>query len=265
MYYTQKAEPGYNKPAYATSADGASWVPYKANGSNYLQMANYNNWGTADVNGSNVLLVDSNGTRHLFFTDFNIPSKTPYRVHHATSTSNNSYSYVGDVNSTDSQICTDIKSFKANGVTYYYAVSHLNTYYIKFNVTTDLFKWPASSQMFSNFGANDKYITSVGIVAANNRMYGILYGAGPDVNLNQNSIFALWLTKKVTFISDETGKTWGGSGNAERSHGPNQVVMPMSSSFTTGHYNIYDTDGYTLLFSSPQITIRSGDVWKFIP
>lgn len=46
----------------------------------------------------------------------------------------------------------------------------------------------------------DQYITSVGFVAKNNRLYGALYGAGPGVSLDENSIHAQWLQKKVIFF-----------------------------------------------------------------
>jgi len=261
-------DPSHNKPGYSTSPDGVIWTPSAGTAAYFLNMSGYPSsdnpdWGGANVNGSNILYVDANGLYHLYFFDFN----GPFLMHHATSTDNVSYTYVGNINPSEPYTCvgTDMKAFTYNGTNYYMMVSHNNAQTVRFSLSNDLYNFPLSSQLFSNHGAADYYITSVGIVTTNNRLYGILYGAGPSSGLNENSIFALWLTKKITFVSDETGNTWGGNGNAEMSHGPNQVVMPMSNSFTTGHYNVYDTDGFTLLFTSPQITIRSGDVWNYVP
>jgi hypothetical protein len=37
----------------------------------------------------------------------------------------------------------------------------------------------------------------------------------------------------------------------------------MSTDMETGRFYVYDTDGTTLLYTSPQVTMRSGDVWTY--
>lgn len=258
MNYTNLPSGNYNKPGYATSSDGVSWTPSAGTSSNLLNITGYTLSANPDINGSNVVYLDNNGVYHLYFTDFNA---TYLRIHHATSTDNINYTYLNDTNAGDGYICNDLKPFTYNGTTYYLMGMHNNSPAARSSVSTSLTTFPNSTILFPKFGATDNYITSIGFVAADNRLYGALYGASSVISMDKNAIYAYWLTKKIIFVSDETGLSWG---NPERSHGPEQVVLPMDRTFNTGHFNVYDSDGTTLLFTSPQVTIRSGDTWNYI-
>ena len=54
-------------------------------------------------------------------------------------------------------------------------------------------------------------------------------------------------------------------GDIEKAYGPNRLKISMSSDIETGTFYVYDVDGTTLLYTSPLVTIRSGDIWNYNP
>ncbi|HWV64973.1 hypothetical protein [Chitinophaga sp.] len=62
--------------------------------------------------------------------------------------------------------------------------------------------------------------------------------------------------------SDGTGAQWG---NVESAYGPDRIKLYMNTNIETGHFYVYDTDGSTLLYTSPRVTMRSGDIWEYRP
>lgn len=258
MYYTSLPQNSVtNKPSFATSPDGVAWTPNAGSGSSLLTMANYAGWSAADVNGSNVGYLE-NGTYHLYFNDFATMRRA---VHHAVSADGVNFNYTGDVLAED-VIAQDVKAFSYNNTTYYLMGMHHNGQELRYSLSNSLTSFPASSFLLGNHNAADLYIVSMGFVTNSNRLYGIIYGAGPTGDLSHNSLHARWLTKKIIFISDRTKARWG---DIERAHGPNQVVLYMNTDMETGHFFVYDTDGTTLLYTSPRVTMRSGDVWTYKP
>jgi hypothetical protein len=256
MYYTSLPQNSVaNKPSFATSPDGIAWAPNTGSGNAFLNMANYPNWATADVNGSNVGYLE-NGTYHLYFNDF---ATRPRAVHHAVSTDGINFNYTGDALA-ENLVAQDVKAFTYNNATYYLMGMHHNRQELRYSLSNSLTSFPASSFLLGNYNAADLYIVSMGFVTNANRLYGIIYGAGPTGDLSHNSLHARWLTKKIIFISDRTNARWG---DIERAYGPNQVVLYMSTVMETGRFYVYDTDGTTLLYTSPQVTMRSGDVWTY--
>jgi hypothetical protein len=89
-----------------------------------------------------------------------------------------------------------------------------------------------------------------------------LYGAGAPSSLNQNRIFATWLQKKVVFTAT-SGTTIGTSGNQSCGPDRQQVATSAIQSIGTGRFSVYDTDGVSLLYVSPVLTLRKGDVWQY--
>ncbi|MDQ0110044.1 hypothetical protein J2T02_005192 [Chitinophaga terrae (ex Kim and Jung 2007)] len=261
FYTTYGGSPALNKPGYATSANGVNWTPSSGNASYLLNMSGYANWNNADVNGSNVIYYEG-GTYHLYFNDFNYPSTGhAFAVHHATSTDMINFTYTGDVLN-EGLVAQDVKKFTYSGNNYYLMVLHINGNELRYSVGTGPATFPASQQLTTNLGASDRYITSAGFVTKDNRLYGVLYGAGPVSTLDHNAIHAKWLQKKVLFISDRTGAQWG---DIERAYGPDRIKLYMNTNIETGHFYIYDTDGSTLLYTSPRVTMRSGDIWEYRP
>lgn len=260
MYYTTlPSSPQLNKPAYATSPDGVTWTPNAGNAGYLINMSGYPNWSLADVNGSNVIYYE-NGTYHLYFTDFSYATDgNAFAVHHATSTDMINFTYTGDV-LPEGLVAQDVKKLTYNGASYYMMVLHLNGSFLKYSMGTSPVNFSASQQLLTNLNNNDKYITSAGWVVKDNRLYGVLYGAGAVSTLDHNAIHAKWLQKKVIFISDRNGARWG---DIERAYGPDRIWLYMNTNIETGHFYVYDSDGTTLLYTSPKITMRSGDIWNY--
>jgi hypothetical protein len=261
MYYTTlQYSPALNKPAYATSSDGASWTPNAGSTSYLINMSGYNNWSNADVNGSNVIYYE-NGTYHLYFDDFNYASTGhSLAVNHATSTDMVNFTYTGNVLN-EGWIAQDVKLLNYNSTNYYLMCLQLNTSSLRYSLGTSPTSFSASQQLLTNLSSADQYITSGGFVVNNNRLYGVLYGAGPSTSLSQNSIHAKWLQKKVIFVSNNGSTRWG---DVEKAYGPDRIKLYMNANVLTGHFYVYDTDGTTLLFTSPPVTIRSGDIWQYV-
>lgn len=261
MYYTAASySPPLNKPCYATSPDGVSWTPNVGSTSYLINMSGYNNWNNADVNGSNVIYLE-NGVYNLYFDDFNYATTGHAdAVHHATSTDMVNFTYTGDVLN-EGWIAQDVKMFTYNGSNYYLMCLQNNTSSLRYSIGTNPTSFSASQLLLTNLNSADQYITSAGWVANNNRLYGVLYGAGPSSTLTQNAIHAKWLQKKVIFISNDGKVRWG---DIERAYGPDRIKLFMNTNIETGHFYIYDTDGTTLLYTSPPVTMRSGDVWQYV-
>ena len=254
--------PVLNKPMAATSADGNTWTPSSGIASALINMNGYTDatnadWTTADVNGSNHFLYE-NGVYHMFFDDFVTKNN---RVQYATSTDFKNFTYRG-VALNEWKICNDVKKFSYGGQSNYLWAYHLNGNHVWYSTGTSIAAPSPSSVLFSNNGSADTYITSPCFVTDATRLYGSLYGAGAPSSLNQNRIFATWLQKKVVFTAT-SGTTIGTSGN--QSYGPDrqQVATSAIQSVGTGRFSVYDTDGVSLLYVSPVLTLRKGDVWQY--
>jgi len=260
MYYTTLPySPVLNKPAYATSPNGVSWTPNAGNPSYLINMSGYNNWSNADINGSNVIYYE-NGVYHLYFDDFNYASTGHANaVHHAMSTDMVNFTYTGDALN-ENWIAQDVKIFTYNSSNYYLMCLHDNTSSLRYSIGTSPTIFSASQLLLNNLNSADQYITSGGFVANNNRLYGVLYGAGSVSTLTENAIYAKWLQKKVIFVSNDGSVRWG---DIERAFGPDRIELFMNTNIETGHFYVYDTDGTTLLYTSPPVTIRSGDIWQY--
>jgi hypothetical protein len=248
--------PPANKPAFATSTDGIHWTPTVGQNANLLAMAGYPSWETADVNGGNTVYVDAAGTWHLYFKDFSASSG----VLHATSADGINYTYKGEALANNVVVPQDLKAFSYNGTTYYVGAYHANGPYIWSTISTSLTNLGPLLEDFPSEGIADQYIVSAGLVQDGLRVYGILYGAGPSNFLDQNQIFASWLQKKVVFQNSYV--RWG---DVERGLGPANVRLFLSAgdSVETGTFYVYDTNGTTLLYTSPTVTMREGDVWQY--
>jgi hypothetical protein len=70
-------------------------------------------------------------------------------------------------------------------------------------------------------------------------------------------LFARWLQKKVVFQNNYV--TW----DVSTGFGMKNSRLAMSNKIETGVFKIYDTDGQTLLYTSPLVTVREGDLWNY--
>lgn len=261
LYTTLPHQSATNKPCYSVSEDGVNWVPSEGNSNYRINMMNYRNWDLADVNGSNVPFYED-GTYHFYFNDFNFSATgNAFAVHHATSTDLINFNYSHDVLN-EPLVAQDVRRFETGGKPRYLMVLHVNSNELRYSVGTSPLNFTLSQNLLTNQNAADRYIVSAGWVAKGNRLYGVLYGAGAVASLDRNAINAKWLQKKVIFVSDATQEQLGMSVKA---YGPDRLRLELNKSVHTGKYYIYDSDGTTLLYRSPKMTIVSGDVWKYEP
>ena len=286
VYTTLDGSTGLNKPGFAFSSDGAHWTPSIGDRTYMLQMTGAPDWAAADVNGTNVLYFE-NGTYYLYW------KKQTNSVQYSTSSDGVNFSYGGQLITEDqaaAQFPSDCPGIndakKINGQ--YLWLFHCNTNkvwfstgrgplaispaQILFRATADVPRssGPATARIWANpepslttFAnpALDPYIVSAGIVTDGTRLYGLLYGATADPNIDAQSLFARWLQRKVIFRNAEV--RWGDN---EVAFGPDSLRIYLDGGVTsaTGNFDVYDSDGTTLLYTSPVVTIHSGDVWSYI-
>ena len=256
LYYTTlpTGSGAKNKPCYATSANGLNFTPNAGNSNYSLTMTGYSPWANADVNGSNVML-NKNGTYHLYFDNF---TTNLDGVHYAISTDGINFTYQNAALTENGRVCNDVKEFTFNNQNYYVMMAHANTSAVFYSVSNNLSSFPTTQTLTNNFNSNDQYITAVGIASDNNRCLGLLYGAGAVPTLDHNAIYAKWLQKKVIFSNQYI--YWG---IGESGYGPDRIRLYMDNTVETGKFLVYDTDGQTLLYKSPSVTMRGGDIWEY--
>lgn len=292
---------GVNKPGLASSADGTTWNHTAANVNYMLRMDDtyvepklFNNedcrWGSVgpqqapapsllqssttgqDVNGTNVLFEEA-GTWYLYWKGLNrsiqiaksIDGGTNF-VHQGKLLDGKVWDAQGEFSPTQFGV-NDVKKINGQYVWAYHYNSQKLWYSFGTSALPSAMTNPSmgpfelfDSQIQPNYG-NDKYIVSAGWVTDGVRLHGVLYGAGNSVGLDQNAIYARWLQKKARFDNGFTSLTW------MKANGPdkNIVMMVAGSPLETGNVKVYDTDGLTLLHTSPRVTIREGDRWRFWP
>lgn len=263
---------GYNKPAYASSGDGVNWSPPTASSASLITVNNYPGiWG--DLNsglnndGSNVLYAEGN---NLYFYWSSIPltngSGGDRSAHWASGNTSNpiNFNYGGKIYGTKDtcSIINDVK--KINGS--YLFVYHCNGNKIWYSVGAGPTpsNLPALNELFDSkspvLGADAK-IATAGWVSNGSRLLGVLYGAGIVDTLDQNRIFARWLQKKLVIQNSSTTL----QGNLSNGPDTTLVMMVPGQGIQTGILHVYDSDGSTLLYSSPPLTFRQGDVWQYNP
>lgn len=280
MVYTQEepqlgpdgATSMINKPGISWSADGLAFSP-SAGGQTFISMGGYPfNWTQADVNGGNVLL-EVNGTLHLYFVDF---KSRKHSVYHATAPMPGraelpptTFTYLGIALSAPGHIVNDLAF--VNG--HYLMGLHCNGPEVFYSTSRDPVVFPPATTLFQHRDDADAHIVSLGFVVDNSatRVLGALYGAGASPMLNHNQIFAAWLQRHVLFVGTDSPPTVWGIGGSERAVGPNTISMPTSAPSLEGRFMVYETDYRnasargTLLYTSAVVLVTPGDTWVFQP
>jgi hypothetical protein len=260
MAYTQdKPQDGgqVNKPGISWSSDGVNFVP-KAGGESFITVTGYpHNWTRADVNGGNVLL-EVNGTLHLYFIDFKEGLHSVFRASAPFQPAAHAAG-VGGANRTTARVAPPPTEFAYQGVAlpeagrivndlklvngYYLLGAHCNGQSVYYSASRTLDQFPPTKKLFSHRNSADEHMVSLGFVIDHTatRVLGALYGAGATSALDNNRVFAAWLQRHVMFVGADGGVVWG-VGDADRALGPDALSMATNRKALRGKFMLYDTD-----------------------
>ncbi|MGI8905402.1 MAG: hypothetical protein ACR2IE_02800 [Candidatus Sumerlaeaceae bacterium] len=250
-----------NKPVFFSSTDGTLWnshpPPLPASRSNIVSLSGYATYDDADINGMNVLFRD-NSLYRMYFADFRNFGK----VYRATSDNGTSYSLDG-VALDKGAAPNDIKRFiDANGTATYLMGLHMNQARTWYATSSDGFHFNPMHEMFRPIGPADNYIVAIGFVTtgenelADQRLLGVLYGAGAVPSLDQNRIFARWLQKRVQVEHNGTAST------PTHAYGPHrQLLKTTGSGVMECSVSLSGEDGITSL-GSTRAVLRPGKSYQ---
>jgi hypothetical protein len=252
-----------NKPAFFRSdATGTNWnglagEPYIVQARDVVDIGGYA-YAAADINGLNVVLRAS-GVYRLYFGDF----KSPGGVFRATSADGRRYTFDAKV-LIGAGFVNDVKKFRVGGASYYLMGLHENGRRLSQTVSSNGVAFPAARTLLTNLGADDAYIVALGWVVRGQQespgrmLLGVLYGAGPVSALNQNSIYARWLQKRIVFVANDGTRNPG-----TKALGPERQLLAFSSAGSVaGRFEVYAEDGATLLGTSATQTVSSGQSYR---
>jgi len=258
-----------NKPLYFSSPDGKIWngspEPYTAASSNIVTMAGYPGYDEGDENGANVLLRDG-GKWRLYFTNWLDPGKC-YRAEGDTPAH---FKLTGLALETGHAV-NDVKKFHLAGRDCYVMALHKKGDVTGANDNDKL--WFSLSADGKTFGAEqrmpgareemDRYIFSVGWLARQDRILGVLYGAGASERCERNQIFAHWLQKRVVLTANrEYTRGNGLQFEAAGALGPDRqwFKLPHAMPFE-GTLTVYAEDGVTQLGTQP-VSLQPGVTYR---
>ena len=252
-----------NKPAFFRSdTTGTNWngqkgAPYTVRAQDVIAMDGYT-YAEADINGMNVMLHEDEVYR-LYFGDF----KNPGGTFRATSKDGHRYAFDAKVLSGPGLV-NDVKKFRVGAADYYLMGLHENGKRLWQTVSTNGLVFPATRMLMTNLDVADAYIVALGWVvrgaqeSPGRKLLGVLYGAGPVPALNQNSLYARWLQKRVVLVADDGTRIAG-----TRSLGPDRQLLPLAGDGPLrGRFELYAEDGLTLLGASAPQSIRRGQSFR---
>jgi hypothetical protein len=271
MFGTVEYSPGKNRPAFFSSdSTGTNWngtvgEPYTVQAADFITIAGYTNasggdkFPTSDINGINVM-VHEDGVYRLYFGDF-MDASTGFKMYRATSANGRNYTYEGVVLNQDHRLVNDLKKFRVGSADWYLMGLHFNGAGLWYSLSTNGLSFPTSQLMLNYLDEpTDRYIVAMGWVVKGaqeqpgRKVTGVLYGAGPVVSLDRNSIFARWLQKKVVFVASDGARYTGA-----KAFGPDrQLVQLPGPDVISGHVELYSENGLTLLGRSYPLSLRAG-------
>ncbi len=245
---------GLNKPAFFSLPKGnprdTDAAPRVAAQGDIVRVTGYDLYDDADINGVNVLLREGE-TRHLYFSSY----KDFGKVYHAVGTDGMTYALKG-VALAQRLAVNDVKRLDTPAGPRYLMGLHMNREALWYSLgeTPDTFGDPV--EFLKNAGPEDRHIVALGWVVRDNRVLGVLYGAGAVPELNENRIFARWLQKKAVFTSED-----GTVCAPEGAVGPDRQILRIPEGVSPkGNLQVFAEDGVTPLgpavegaFTSPAI------------
>jgi len=245
---------GDNKPAYFSSPDGEAWngaaAPCAAKQSDIVRVEGYDKYDDADINGVNVIMRGC-GCLHLYFNNY----KDFGRVYRATGTDGKTFQFDGTALECPYAV-NDVKWFAVADGPRYLMGLHMNGEGLWYALSKDGMKFDKEQPLLTHTGPQDKYIVALGWVVRDNRLLGVLYGAGAVPELNRNRIFARWLQKRVVFTSNDGTRV-----EPEAALGPDRQILRIPEGIDrAGTLQIFAEDGKTPLGEPIPGTLNPGTV-----
>ncbi len=243
-----------NKPAWFSSPDGELWngvaAPCPAKMSDIVRVEGYDKYDDADINGVNVILREGDAVR-LYFCNY----KDFGRVYRATGTDGKAYTFEGLTLECPYAV-NDVKKFDMPDGPRYLMGLHMNREGLWYALSRDGMKFDKEQPLLTHTGPQDKYIVALGWVARDNRLLGVLYGAGAVPELNRNRIFGRWLQKRVVFTSNDGTRI-----EPESALGPDRQVLRIPENMDrTGKLQLFAEDGKTPIGDPIPGTLNPGTV-----
>jgi hypothetical protein len=245
---------GDNKPAYFSSPDGETWnerpAPSPAKQSDIVRVDGYDKYDTADINGVNVILREDNALNLYFcnYRDFG-------RVYRATGTDGKAYQFEGVALECPYAV-NDVKKLETPDGPRYLMGLHMNREGLWYALSRDGIKFDKEQPLLTHTGPQDKYIVALGWVVRDNRLLGVLYGAGAVPELNRNRIFARWLQKRVVFTSNDGTRI-----EPESALGPDRQILRIPEGMDhAGTLQVFAEDGKTPVGGPIPGTLNPGTV-----
>jgi len=156
-----------------------------------------------------------------------------------------------------------VKKFRVGAATYYLMGLHENATRLWQTVSTNGLAFPAARPLLTNLTAADSFIVALGWVTRvpRNRQPQAARGSlrcRPVSALNQNSLYARWLQKRVVFAANDGTRFVG-----TKAIGPERQLLAFPTSGpVTGRFEVYAEDGLTPLGASTLQTVSGGQTFR---
>ena len=239
-------EHGLNKPAYFELDKDGSMIT--AGPEHIITVDGYPNWEGADVNGMNVIYREGDDL-YLYFCDF----KNFGKVFRAKQREGRLFDFEGEVFE-GRYMVNDVKRF---GDTWLMGL-HRNGAGLWYTLGDSSDTFGPEQLLLEPLGDEDRFIVSLGFAVVNERVLGVLYGAGPVKELNRNRIFALWLQKRISFTTED-----GVAHEVSHGLGPDAALLPLPEGKHTGTLQVWEADGRTPIATLDEVTLVSGRNYTF--
>jgi hypothetical protein len=266
-------------PGLAYSTDGVSWSAGLFDESSVMPpVANYyadrDIWPDRDINAAQVIRYDE-GQWHFYFMN----NKDAYTTAYATGPTLSDLTYRSVMLGRPTGRAPEDQALSPQSVArfgrWYFSIYGMVGAGPKVWYTLSErpdYQGATASDLFSGGRADgrDRYISSAGLVQDGTRVHGVLYGAVKELSGPEwvkERIFGIWLQKRVKFVSTSGNVLW----QQNRGFGSTTMRLTMlPGDLQTGRFYVYDTDSTpqaegTLLYTSPLVTMRAGDVWQYVP
>ncbi len=268
-----------NGIVYFHSPDGKIWngssQPHHASFDDEVDIVGYETGDRQNLNGANVLLHDD-GKFRLYFTNWRDRGK----MHWAEGDDPSKMTYGGVALETRLAV-NDVKKFTVGGQNWYVAAFHRkgdasldqqDVNRLFYSLSTNGIEFDEVNFMVGAREQLDRNIFAVGFVANDERILGVLYGAGPSYRSNRNQIFAHWLQKRVVLTANAAGRF--AEVEVESALGPDRQLFklppvlpplanePVNVNFE-GTLTVYAEDGVTKL-GSQEVSLRPGTVYRIV-